>query len=204
MKRDRPHCSTTETPRDQITPAERLAAVAAVFREHCAIEITAAEAHGIAFLLSRIATAPRGLYDDPEYAAAMKAARLLADSMPGLIRHADALAARARNDGIPSSLDQFAENGRALLAAIEPFNVARRDHRGWWHGWAAQLAQQTAWVLMRRGVRPNFSLKTAPAVLATVALLRLAGHDVAAPAMVDALKQHRRKSGANRKRGTSA
>lgn len=160
-----------------------------MFQTHAGIDAPLRDIATLPYQLSLIRAHPRELMDSPQMAEAVKAMRTLARVMPGLVDRAEAIANRERRAGRASWTDRYAMHGRALLAAIDPFTLDRRDARGWWHGWARSIAVDIRLILRRSGSRASFSNPSSPAVLILRDLMASAGHSVTETAIIDALKE---------------
>lgn len=172
-----------------ITPpsTEEIDKIFQIFRDRAGIDPAGADVATLSYLLSLIRAHPRELMDSSEYSEAVLAMRTLSRIMPKLIDRAERIAGDAQRTGRPTWADRYAMQARAVLAAIEPMNLDRRDKRGWWHGWAQMAEIDIRLIFHRHSQIASFANPTAPAVLVMCDLLALAGHNAPPTAVVDAI-----------------
>jgi hypothetical protein len=183
--------ATTITNLSMTPSAEKLAAIRTAFQKNLSVAPSNNDVVHIAYLLRLIETAPHTLTHGRSHRELARAIRIILKVLPQLISEAESENFAAKSEGRATDMDHFAWRAQALFNAAKPFEpiTARRDKRGWWHGWARNLALDVKVILARQGVNQrSFSKATGGGTLTVCALLDIAGVQVDAEALVTALR----------------
>lgn len=156
--------------------------------------------------------APRELIYGRERYKLAGAIRTIRSVAPTLIREAEEFAADAKRQGLPTSMDRFAELTADLLAATQPLEhvTQRIDERGDWHGWARYFAMLIRHIadrmqprvtfnpdhpMNRKRPRVSFSKETSAGLIILKELLHLAGFDDVSETQIIEWARGRKKAG---------
>ena len=151
------------------------------------------------YLLRLVRSAPHELTHGKEHKKLREAVRTLLEVLPTMITAAEKAAAEAAADGRTSEMTHFAWRCQALLDAAQPFATVaggRRNHLGWWHGWARVIAGEVRRVLHKHGgLSLGIRKPNSPVVVITHRLLGLVpikvkGEDMGIAAVLNALEEH--------------
>ena len=135
----------------------------------------------LAYLTELARSAPVGITHGRSHRDLAAAIRTILKVLPGLIEAAEETAAGAKVAGRATDMDHFALRGRALLDAARPFApiTSRRDVRGAWHGWAAQMEFEVRFIMVKCGrAKVSFSHETSPGLRIIAQLLRKSESEV--------------------------
>ncbi|HQT67502.1 MAG: hypothetical protein B7Z78_10670 [Rhodospirillales bacterium 20-60-12] len=163
--------------------------IAKIFQERAGIEPALSDLFSLCALVDMIRSHPRDLMDSNSFIETVKAMRVLSENLPVLIENSDKIAENAAKSGISTWVGRYADKARALLDALEGFDIERRDRRAWWHGWAKNAALDIRLIMSKAGKGASFANETAPAVAIACDVFALAGHAITPAAMVNALKK---------------
>jgi hypothetical protein len=128
----------------------------------------------LVYLTELARSAPVGITHGRSHRDLAAAIRTILRVLPNLIDAAEDAAAAAKVAGRATDMGHFAWRGGALLAAARPFTpiTSRRDARGAWHGWAAQMEFEVRFIMKKCGkTRVSVSHETSPALRIIAQLL---------------------------------